>query len=151
MRGDQEAVGGFFEDLPVLAFVLAGVMSVAGTACWTSGQLSGTDDSDALGLSATRLAADVVMGLGGSGVLPSIEAVRSANLSVQLASLPEGLACLVSVWCIHPDVELLLVVGDDDSDPEVASSERVLVNASCDGGFVGILEVRVLVWETQKG
>ncbi len=150
MRSDQDAVGGFFEDLPVLAFVLAGVMSVAGTACWTNGQLSETDDSDALGLAAARLAADVVMELRGDGALPSIETVRSANLSLQLAGLTEGLACLVSVWCIHPALEPLLVVGVTDSDPEVASSGRVLMNASCVGGIVSVLEVRVLVWETHK-
>ncbi|GEM_PF-2173050 len=150
MRGNQDAVGGFFEDLPVLAFVLAGVMSVAGTACWTSGQLSETDDSDALGQSAARLVADVVVDLRGDGALPSVEAVRSANLSLRLAGLPEGLACLISVWCIHPDLESLLVVGEADSDLEVARSERALMNASCEGGVVGILEVRVLVWESQK-
>lgn len=146
VRDDSNAVGGFFEDLPVMAFVLAGVLTVTGTACWASAQLSQEASSDSLERSASLLVMAVVDALGGTDGLVSIGATRSANLSGLLDSLPGSLDCLVSVWCIHPDLDLLVVYGDAGAGPVEAHSERALVNVLLDDGVIGILEVRVLVW-----
>ncbi len=147
MRGDVDAVGGFFEDLPVLAFVLAGVMSVAGTASWASGIMSESDRDEALERSASLLACSVVIELQDAGDVPTAEAVMRANLSEVLDSLPDGLGCLVSVWCVHPEDGLLLTVSRGAGEHVLACSAKVLMNAICGGGAVGILEVRVLVWD----
>lgn len=147
MRGDTEAVGGFFEDLPVLAFVLAGVLSVAGTASWASGMMSEGDLCEELERSASQLVAAVVAELRGVDTLPTVEAVRHADISGLMRTLPEGAEGLVSVWSAHPVNERILVVGSCEGEPLLARSESMLMNAVFDGGAVGILEVRVLVWD----
>jgi len=147
MRADVDAVGGFFEDLPVLAFVLAGVMSVAGTASWVSGTLSESDGYDALDRSASRLACSIAFGLQDTGGLPTVESVVGANLSEAMSVLPDGFGFLVSVWSIHPEDGCLLTVSDGAGEPGSARSATALLNVLCDDGIVGILEVRVLVWE----
>jgi hypothetical protein len=151
MREDIDGVGGFFEDLPVLAFVLAGVLSVAGTACWTAERLSEGDAFERLEACADLLVAEVVTELTQSGPTPSTESVRRANLSVPFGHMAEGTACVVSVWCIHPSVELLLVASAAGGEPCGACSVRALMNALCEDGAVGVLEVRALVWEAQPG
>jgi len=145
MKNDTDAVGGFFEDLPVLVFVLAGVMSVAGTACWT-GDLLSEDDSERLARDASRLVTTAVDALVGQGGLVSVEAVRSANLSGPLSSVIDAPRYIVSVWCVHPQLEPLLVVGESEGDPATACSESMYMNALCEDGVIGILEVRALVW-----
>lgn len=147
MRSDTDAVGGFFEDLPVLAFVLAGVLSVAGTASWASEQLSEEGRYEALERSASQLVTGVVLELQKTDGMPTIEAVRCADLSGPMDKLPDGVASLVSIWCVHPENECLLTVPSCESEPQVARSGSTLLNALCDGGAIGILEVRVLVWE----
>ncbi|MGD9962435.1 MAG: hypothetical protein AB7S97_00825 [Thermoplasmata archaeon] len=141
------AVGGFFEDLPVLAFVLAGVLSVAGTASWASGMLSEDEWCEELERSASQLVAAVVAELRGVDILPTVEAVRQADVSSLMRALPEGTHGLVSVWSVHPVTERLLMVGSCEGEPLLARSESMLMNAVFDGGAVGILEVRVLVWD----
>ncbi len=147
MRSDTEAVGGFFEDLPVLAFVLAGVLSVAGTASWTSVMLADDERCEALELAASQLLVKVVSEICGADVLPTTESVRRANLSSPMDELPDGVVGLVSVWCVHPVNECLLMVSLCEGEPTIACSEGALIDALCDGGMVGILEVRVLVWD----
>lgn len=149
MRRDTDGVGGFFEDLPVLAFVLAGVLSVAGTASWTGEALSDGEVREGLESAARHLAASVAIELAGAGALPSTDSVRGANLSGPLDGLPEDTCALVSVWCLHPDPEPLIVAATAEGDPPEAFSARALLNVLCEGGVVGIAEVRVLVWEAR--
>ena len=147
MRRDTEGVGGFFEDLPVLAFVLAGVLSVAGTAAWTGEALSDGEGRETLESAAPLLAASVAMELTPAGAPPSTDSVRGAHLTGPTRGLAEGTCAIVSVWCLHPASELLIVVVTAEGDPSEAFSARELLNVLCEGGVVGIAEVTVLVWE----
>ena len=151
MRRDTEAVGGFFEDLPVLAFVLAGVLSVAGTACWTGEQARENGLEESLERSADLLVTSVVQSLTGTSVTPSLDSIRCAELSEAFCCLDRWEAALVSVWCVHPAPEPLLVLSTADGEPGLASYQRAFLNALCPGGTVGIVEVRVLVWESLQG
>ena len=151
MRRDTEAVGGFFEDLPVLAFVLAGVLSVAGTACWTGEQARESGLEVSLERSADLLITSVVLSLTGTSATPSMDSIRCAELSEAFCCLDQWEAALVSVWCVHPASEPLLVVSTTDGEPGLASHQRVFLNALFPGGTVGIVEVRVLVWASSQG
>lgn len=147
MRWDTGAIGGFFEDLPVLAFVLAGTLSVACTASWASGFMSEEERLEALERAASDLVTSVRLELQELGSVPTAESVRQANLSGSIETLPEGTQCLVSLWCVHPMNECLLTEASGACEPEVACSDSAFMNMLCDQGFVGVLEVRVLVWE----
>lgn len=146
MRFDNVAVGGFFEDLPVLAFVLAGVLSVSGTAVWTSGELAEAGQITSLERHATNLVSAAVSVLRGLGTAPDLETVACVNLSGLLDGLTEDLGCIIAVWCVHPFRELVLSCGDIGTSPASVGSDSSYMNVLCGGGVVGVLEVRALVW-----
>jgi hypothetical protein len=151
MRGDTDGVGGFFEDLPVLAFVLAGVVSVAGTACWAAEIISEFDASERLEAGADLLVAEVMMELTRSGPTPPTESIRRADLSVPFGHMAEGTAGAVSIWCVHPSTEPLLVAWTAEGEPCDACSARAFMNALLEDGAVCVVEVRALVWEASQG
>lgn len=146
MRFDDRAVGGFFEDLPVLAFVLAGVLSVSGTAAWTSSELVEAGQLDALERKASSLVSAIVSDLQDSEVMLTLEMIAAANLSSASDVLAEGISCYVTIWCVHPFRELLLSYGDVGDDPALVGSDSSFMNMLCDGGVVGVSEVRAIVW-----
>lgn len=147
MRQDTSAVGGFFEDLPVLAFVLAGVLSVASTACWSAEELAGGDVLDDLSREAGRALKAAVGSLQPHPCFPTLESVRVANLSGISQVLGDEYGWMASVWSLHPEVRQILVSGQLGSDPMFARSAESLINAICDDGTIAILEVRVVVWQ----
>lgn len=150
MKGDEDGVGGFFEDIPVLAFVLAGVLSVAGTASWAAGELAMAETSEELERSASQLLTAVMARLRDLGQVPQIESVRAVDLSQPLLERDPRFSCMASVWCLHPVNEPLIVVGEPGEEPETVGSGRGLMNVLCEAGVVGVMEVRVFVWEDQR-
>lgn len=146
MRFDDRAVGGFFEDLPVLAFVLAGVLSVSGTAAWTGNELAEAGQLDTLERSAASLVSVIVSDLRDSEVMLTLEMTAAANLSSASDVLAEGIGHYVTIWCVHPFRELLLSYGDVGDEPTLVGSDSSFVNMLCDEGVVGVSEVRAIVW-----
>lgn len=146
MTGDDAAVGGFFEDLPVLAFVLAGVLSVSGTAVWANDVMSDSSEQEAIDRLASLLVSEVTRELSGVDGLPTVKGVQCANLSETIGLVAEGASYLVSVWCLHPEMECLLRFERYDGEPRVVGAAHSLLNAIREEGIVEILEVRGLVW-----
>lgn len=146
MREDTGAVGGFFEDLPVLALVLAGVLSVASTACWCADQISAHGDSDELSREADRALRAAVRCLLQQTSLPTLESVRSSNLTGVGSEIADGWGWMVSVWVLHPYVQEVLTLGQVDGEPIILCSAQGFLNALSDDGSVVILEVRAVVW-----
>lgn len=147
MRRDTDAVGGFFEDLPVMAFVLAGVLSVAGTASWTAGRLADIEGDKELAAQASRVVTSLVAELGAAPYPPSSEGLGAVNISAYADSVPPGYGCMVSIWCVHPEVLQLPLAATGEVGPGESCAYRSFVNVACDDGSIGILEVRAVVWE----
>ena len=149
MRADEEAVGGFFEDLPVLVFVLAGVSVLVSSAVWAEQELA-RDRADA----ELEFAAEILVGavcahlFPADGVLPTVDSLRTCNLSqVSLAAAP-GQGCAVAVRERYP-ADLLLYnesVGCSVVPDVVASASR-LMNAVDSRGLTVVVEVRASVWQ----
>lgn len=146
VRSDTDAVGGFFEDLLVLAFILAGVLSVSGTAAWVSESIDETARSRNLEEVACSLVSGAVLVLRTPSELPSTEHVVNSDLSGLVDRFVGRLSCLVTLWCVHPYKELLLIMERGSGAPTAASSDRAYMNVLCAGGLIGVLEVRAFVW-----
>lgn len=112
MRNDCRGIGGFFEDLPVLLFVLAGSMLLIGTNAWITVGKDTLEESRMAEEIAEDLAASFMLALiDESGDDVTVESMRLVNVSSigTEATLPEPWR--ISVTVIHPWRELVLALG----------------------------------------
>ncbi len=146
MKADESAVGGFFEDLPVLAFVLAGVALLMSTGVYVSQRLDearSEEEADALAESLLLEVLGKLRNQESSGVMPTVASVVGADLAV---SLNRVTGCTVSVVMRHPNVEWLRVESFGVFEQSRTGYASALMNAIDDDGIVVILEVRVVAW-----
>ena len=147
MRGDERGVGGFIEDIPVLVFVLAGVLTLIGTGAWATAYQADDAREDTL----RRLATDAIdrvlwMVSGGIDGDLDVEAIGSRNVSDAFAGVPEGNGWLLSIDMLHPRAEQLLLISSTlAGNPADSASESRLLNAVSDG-MSAMVRVTVVVW-----
>jgi hypothetical protein len=147
MRNDESGVGGFFEDLPVLVFVLAGVLCIMSTACWSTAQSSVDGVIDTMQRRAAEVMDSLFMKVTRHTSVPSVNQIRSINLSGLVAPTDDGFLLHVSIWIIHPDLDRLASAGSwEPNEMRESVSSRRLLNALDESGRVVIGEARVVVW-----
>lgn len=150
MALSDEAVGGFFEDLPVLMFVLFGVFLLVSTSLFASGQIAeerrhgwieGVADDLMAAIMSRVNAADAV------GSTVTMASMREMDLGrIASAAVPDVRYC-VSLVALHPHTEWLCsAISGDPSSATSTGIARSLFNALCDDGMIGVVEVTVLVW-----
>jgi hypothetical protein len=112
MRNDCRGIGGFFEDLPVLLFVLAGSMLLIGTNAWITVGKDTLETSRMAEERAEDLSATFMLALhgdfGGDVAVQSVRLVTASSIGTE-ATLPESWR--ISVTVIHPWRELVLALG----------------------------------------
>ncbi len=112
MRKDHNGIGGFFEDLPVLLFVLLGSLLLVATNAWIA---VGNDASRAARLAdeeADDLAASFLLSLWSVfGDEVSVESIKRFNSSLMMNDLPSAGSWAISVTVIHPWRESVLTLG----------------------------------------
>ena len=150
MRND-EAVGGFFEDLPVLAFILTGFLLIASTNVAVTDQRNELERSERLELAARRLAGFVLAAISeGCGEDNQLGSVSSLNLSALLPAsvLPQGSGWAISIALIHPWHESLVKSSNGSPGPLAeAGWHCLLFNVRYGQYGVGVAEVVVVVFE----
>ena len=148
MRGDRRGVGGFLEDIPVLVFVLAGVVTLIGASVWAAGMRSDLVREVELESLADDLLDQALWGLSyGVDGCVSVDRMAQLDLSELSGRVPDGTGWLVSVDVIHPWAEqLLLAQGGDQYHVAYVGCGSKLINASygTDGGAV--VKVTAVVW-----
>ena len=150
MRND-EAVGGFFEDLPVLAFILTGFLLIASTNVAVTNQRNELERSERLELAAGRLAGSVLAAISeGCGEDNQLNSVSSLNLSALLPAsvLPQAFGWAISIALIHPWHEPLVKCSNGSPGPLAEAGWHCLLFSVryCQLG-VGVAEVVVVVFE----
>lgn len=148
MRRADDAVAGFFEDLPVLLFVLVGVTVLVVSATWVTRERAARDlevELDGIARDITReLLGSVVSQFGASTRMSSLTGMDILSVVTGEA---RGRSFCVTVSCLHPDVAV--VIAETSGEPSTAlctGFARSLFNALDDRGLVSILEVRTIVW-----
>ena len=150
MRADRSGVAGFFEDLPVLMFVLSGVVTLVLTSVFVSERISEDRLDDQLDAVAKRMVDSVASEMlfsCGPDVLPTVTSIRALNCSGLVSPLSEGRGYALSVFSMHPSFGCLLSFSSNQSSaPRSTGYASRLLNALGDDGLCVILEVRVIVW-----
>jgi hypothetical protein len=149
MRDDESAVGGFFEDLPVLVIVLCGVVAIVSASVWSSGQIANEQfvqelDEIARGF-ADRLVEAALQVEGGD--YPSVDKLRTLNISRLSIGLPKTIGYAVSIVEVYPSLEWLRqFVSDEKPISSDAVASIRLMNAVDSLSRIVIVEARVIVW-----
>jgi hypothetical protein len=150
MRTDRSGVAGFFEDLPVLMFVLSGVVALVLTSVFVSERMTSDKMNEQLDSIASRIADSVASEIRfsrGPDMLPSVSSIRAFNCSDEVSQLSDGRCFVLSVFSLHPSLGCLLNICSDQSRPPRSTGyASELLNALCDDGLSMVLEVMVVVW-----
>lgn len=147
MRRDESGVGGFVEDLPVLVFVLVGVLALVSTSVWVAQER--TDAQTALrseALAEGLLDAVLLRFSDGVDCSISVHELRSLNASMVDSLAPRGFDWMISILILHPWVESI-EVGDEGcafgSTPSGYANR--MINAEYGAGGCALVEVRCVV------
>jgi len=148
MRSDDSAVGGFVEDLPVLFFVLGGVMMLMVTSTWASQQLVNSDLQRRLDATAWSVLEELLEVIrGDTQDVPSTSHMNQSGLASAVIRCDIPCPFTVSIWERYPEQSLL----SSRQSPGVEMCESSahasrLMNAVNDRGLIVVLEVSVLVY-----
>jgi hypothetical protein len=150
MRADRSGVAGFFEDLPVLMFVLSGVVALVLTSVFVSGRMSADRLDKELDAAAKRIVDSVASEMlfsCGPDVLPTVTSICASDYSGLVSQLSDGRGFALSVFSLHPSFRCMLNISSDQSSaPRSTGYASELLNALGDDGLSMVLEVRVIVW-----
>jgi hypothetical protein len=150
VKADCSAVAGFFEDLPVVVIVLAGVMTILLSASWAalriqegnSSELLREDADDAL----VRFLAEFARPATGESH-PTVRHLQTINISAWARGHIESEWFLFSLVLVHPSWIILAQAQHGDFEHAISCGySSGLLNALTDDGMVGIVKVNVLVW-----
>jgi hypothetical protein len=152
VRSDIDAVAGFFEDLPVLIYVLSGTLVLASSATWAAQFVSESRDTRSLGHLAESLADKALAEIRNGQPdwhLPTVRSLEGLNLS-HLGDDLQGRKFAISITMRHPTEDFVFSAGMGDLNDTISTGfcSRFL-NALTDDGLVAILELRVIVWHTR--
>ncbi len=149
MKADRDGVAGFFEDLPVLMFVLTGVFLIVGASIWTSSALGAQRVQDKLESLAEDLVNEVILEieahLGGES-LPSISALSHLNLSNKAGGGYSTHSCAIAIIERYPEIRWLAYWSEETPDsPSQSVGAAKLLNAYDEHLMVVVVEVRAFV------
>lgn len=148
MRIDDSGVGGFFEDLPVMLFVLAGVSSMIMTGVFAGEEISRAREKEELSFIAVHMADGLVSHCWPAEErLPTLVHIRQLDIVDICRSLASGRHFAAVMIMHHPGYELLCQGSDSVREPACdAGSATRLLNALDENGVIAIVEARVVVW-----
>ncbi|MDH3364791.1 MAG: hypothetical protein OEM29_02130 [Thermoplasmata archaeon] len=113
MRDDHLGIGGFFEDLPVLLFVLTGTLLLIGTNVWVMEGRGVLEAVSSCEQQAEDLVGTFMLALSNKcGADATVESVRFVNSSLLDNGSTWPGVWAISVSVIHPWQELLLSLGN---------------------------------------
>ncbi|MGQ9588037.1 MAG: hypothetical protein ACUVT7_06635 [Thermoplasmata archaeon] len=149
MKSDESGVGGFFEDLPVLAFVLAGTAILLMSTTWSCEHLASQHAYDELRKRAVSFVERICAELRGSReneIVPSLSSIEKLNYSRLAGEELNGRQYALAILQLYPLVRWVVEhSGPEPSRSEVAAA-TALLNALNEEGVTVIIEVRAIVW-----
>ena len=150
MKADCDGVAGFFEDLPVLMFVLTGVFIVVAAGVWTSNTLEAQRVRDRFEVLAAGLVNEVVLEIEarlGGRAFPTVSALSHLNLSHLVGGVLPAHRCSIAIIERYPEVRWLVRWSDETPDSAIQTvGAAKLLNAFDEHLMVVVVEVRAIVW-----
>ena len=150
MHADDDGVAGFFEDLPVLAFILAGVfalVSSSATVCQMRLQERAGIELEMLANEFADLLVVKLCAVFPDHSAPDVGSIGALNVTEIASDVLVGMHFQVALVLIHPELKWLRTESSDDNitADRACSTSRLLKVLLPDGG-VGIMEVRCVVF-----
>ncbi len=149
MRADESGVAGFFEDLPVLLIILAGVSVLVFSGATASEHLAEEKIESDLDALAGRFVASIRVSLMRDPSMDhaSIAMVKSLNISRCSSDALDDECWSAAFVLLSPSNEWLRAESSPGIAPLTGTGySSSLFNALLDDGLVGVIEVRILVW-----
>ncbi|OGS51998.1 MAG: hypothetical protein A3K75_03245 [Euryarchaeota archaeon RBG_13_61_15] len=150
MSWDDAAVGGFFEDLTVLLFVMVGVAVIVSASVWTAHDAMDARADEELGILAEELLTAVLREISPPETIeyaPSLDHIKGLDLFAVAAEIDSDCQFCISATEHHPDDAWLFSAtrGLPEGALRTAYASG-FVNALDPMGMVAVVEVMVLVW-----
>jgi hypothetical protein len=149
MDFDDSAVAGFFEDLPVLLIILAGVSLLVLSGA-EAAQRSAVQDAQAeLESLACRFIGSMIVSLNLDHSIEhvSLASVMSLNLTRCACDALDRESWSAAIVLLSPEHRWLRSESVTGSDRPVRTGySSVLLNVVLDSGAVGVVELMVIVW-----
>jgi hypothetical protein len=149
MRADDAAVAGFFEDLPVLLIILAGVSVLVLSGVVASERLAEAEREIELDQTASRFVASIMTSLVRDPSMDhtSVALLVSLNISRCACDALDGESWSASLVLLGTFAEWLRTESSAGTQPLADTGySACLLNAVMDDGLIGVVEVTVLVW-----
>ncbi len=150
MKADDAGVAGFFEDLPVLMFVLAGVATLVLCGTWVSRNLNTVQVQEELDSLAETLVDSLLSRLlrpETPGLIPPVSSAQDVNIAAIASSVAGERHYLVAIIARYPSYAWLNSCSDNDTSiPNVTGYCSRLLNVLDGYGRTVMLEVRAIVW-----
>ncbi len=147
---DRAGVAGFFEDLPVLMFVLVGVSVLVLSAAWVARENAERQAEESLDEAARRIAGNLIASfLTEPGSMPRVSSLEGRNLSEAVTRImPAAVSGFsVAVSQLYPGpVAINAQMYGDEAEGSRTGFARAVFNGVDDHGLVLVLEVRIIVW-----
>jgi hypothetical protein len=150
MKADDAGVAGFFEDLPVLMFVLVGVATLVLCGTWVSRNLNAVQVQEELDSLAEDLVNSVMSRLlrpETPGLMPSVTSARNVDISDIASRVVGERHYLIAIIARYPSYTWLNTGSDNDTAlPNTTGYCSRLLNVLDGYGSTIMLEVRAIVW-----
>ena len=148
MRFDGKAVGGFFEDLPVLAVILTGTALLLSANAFIVGQRCAVDTVRVLEAAAENLADGVLLELTDGGAMPvPIERLKALEASSADVFVEGCYGWVVAIALLHPWQEAIVNLRSDGAaQVEDAGWHSQLFNVAIGITGVAVAELVAVVY-----
>lgn len=150
MDADDSGVAGFFEDLPVLMFVLVGVATLVLCGTWVSRNLNAVQVQEELDSLAEDLVNSVVSQLlrpETPGLMPSVSSAQNVDIPDIASRVVGERHYLIAIISRYPSYTWLNTGSDNDTTlPNATGYCSQLLNVLDGYGRTVLLEVRAIVW-----
>ena len=147
IRG-EDGVAGFFEDLPVLMFVLIGASVLVMSGAWVARQNAIRQLEQELDDTADTVVRRVLGSiLSKWGETPRVTSLLGLDLAAIVSEESRGHEYAFAIASLHPEPEVFVTANNGDPSRVVRTGfASALFNALDERGLVLILEVRAIVW-----
>lgn len=150
MNADDAGVAGFFEDLPVLMFVLVGVATLVLCGTWVSRNLNAVQVQEELDSLAEDLVDSVVSRLlrpETPGLIPSVSSAQNFNISDVASKVVGERHYMIAFIARYPSYTWLNAGSDNETALPIATGYCSRLLNVLDGcGRTIMLEVKAIVW-----
>ncbi len=149
VRSDESAVAGFFEDMPVLLIILAGVAVLVISGTFAGERMRDARNQEELDVLASRFVDSVIMSMSADPYIEhvSLSAIHSVNITRCATETFASESYKISFLLCYPNLERIRSASSlDEFLCEDTGYSSLMMNVVLNDGTIGVAEVSAIVW-----